>query len=104
MVGRSGQGTRATPAGTGESTSYFTGGLQFSPGAGGKNKKFVKIFLDSSFGKAMAVVDTVPPEVVQQVAEYFDVLSEPMRLRILNVLRGRKMCSGAGRSHSNQSG
>ena len=40
----------------------------------------------------MAVVDTVPPEVVQQVAEYFDVLSEPMRLRILNVLRGGERC------------
>ncbi|MFM7471369.1 MAG: ArsR/SmtB family transcription factor [Nodosilinea sp.] len=40
----------------------------------------------------MAVVDTVPPEVVQQVAEYFDVLSEPMRLRILNVLQGGERC------------
>ncbi|MBU6229868.1 MAG: winged helix-turn-helix domain-containing protein [Cyanobacteria bacterium REEB459] len=40
----------------------------------------------------MAVVDTVPPEVVQQVAEYFDVLGEPMRLRILNVLQGGERC------------
>jgi DNA-binding transcriptional ArsR family regulator len=38
------------------------------------------------------VVDTVPPEVVQQVAEYFSVLSEPMRLRILNLLRDGEKC------------
>ncbi|MEY3869983.1 MAG: hypothetical protein RLZZ338_3874 [Cyanobacteriota bacterium] len=34
----------------------------------------------------------VPIEVVQQVAEYFSVLSEPMRLRILNLLRGGEKC------------
>ncbi len=38
------------------------------------------------------MVDTVPPEVVQQVAEYFSVLSEPMRLRILNLLRDSEKC------------
>ena len=34
----------------------------------------------------------VPPEVVQQVAEYFSILSEPMRLRILNLLRDGEKC------------
>ena len=34
----------------------------------------------------------VPPEVIQQVAEYFSILSEPMRLRILNVLRDGEKC------------
>jgi DNA-binding transcriptional ArsR family regulator len=34
----------------------------------------------------------VPQEVVQQVAEYFSVLSEPMRLKILNVLRDGEKC------------
>ena len=29
----------------------------------------------------------VSPEVVQQLAEYFGLLSEPMRLRLLNLLR-----------------
>ncbi len=36
--------------------------------------------------------NSVPPEVVQQVAEYFGVLSEPMRLRILNLLRDGEKC------------
>lgn len=36
--------------------------------------------------------ETVPAEVVQQVAEYFGVLSEPMRLRILNLLRDGEKC------------
>jgi DNA-binding transcriptional ArsR family regulator len=39
-----------------------------------------------------APLDSVPTEVVQQVAEYFGVLSEPMRLRILNVLRDGEKC------------
>ena len=34
----------------------------------------------------------VPQEVVLQVAEYFSVLSEPMRLKILNLLRDREQC------------
>jgi DNA-binding transcriptional ArsR family regulator len=34
----------------------------------------------------------VPPEVVQQLAEYFSVLGEPMRLRILNLLRDGEKC------------
>jgi DNA-binding transcriptional ArsR family regulator len=34
----------------------------------------------------------VPHEVVQQVAEYFSVLGEPMRLRILNALRDGEKC------------
>lgn len=37
-------------------------------------------------------VESVPPEVVQQVAEYFGVLSEPMRLRILNALKDGEKC------------
>ncbi|HEY9620830.1 MAG TPA: metalloregulator ArsR/SmtB family transcription factor [Crinalium sp.] len=40
----------------------------------------------------MNSAESVPPEVVQQVAEYFSVLSEPMRLRILNVLRDGEKC------------
>ncbi|HIK57151.1 MAG TPA: helix-turn-helix transcriptional regulator [Synechococcales cyanobacterium M55_K2018_004] len=36
--------------------------------------------------------DVIPPEIVQQVAEYFSVLSEPTRLKILNVLRGQEKC------------
>lgn len=34
----------------------------------------------------------VPPEVVQQVAEYFSLLSEPMRLRLLHLLRDDEKC------------
>ncbi|MBW4575522.1 MAG: metalloregulator ArsR/SmtB family transcription factor [Aphanothece sp. CMT-3BRIN-NPC111] len=34
----------------------------------------------------------VPQEVVLQVAEYFSILSEPMRLKILNLLRDREKC------------
>lgn len=34
----------------------------------------------------------VPSEVVQQVADYFSVLGEPMRLRILNLLRDGEKC------------
>jgi DNA-binding transcriptional ArsR family regulator len=33
-----------------------------------------------------------PSEIVQQVAEYFSLLSEPMRLRLLNLLRDREKC------------
>ncbi|WP_088890879.1 ArsR/SmtB family transcription factor [Leptolyngbya ohadii] len=40
----------------------------------------------------MNTAETVPSEVVQQVADYFSVLSEPMRLRILNVLRDGEKC------------
>ncbi|MDX2216694.1 MAG: metalloregulator ArsR/SmtB family transcription factor [Oculatellaceae cyanobacterium bins.114] len=40
----------------------------------------------------MESAESVPLEVVQQVAEYFGVLSEPMRLRILNVLRDGEKC------------
>lgn len=40
----------------------------------------------------MKTADSVPSEVVQQVAEYFDVLSEPMRLKILNALRDGEKC------------
>ncbi|WP_353932089.1 metalloregulator ArsR/SmtB family transcription factor [Okeanomitos corallinicola TIOX110] len=35
---------------------------------------------------------TVPPEVVQQVAEYFSLLSEPMRLRLLHLLQDDEKC------------
>ncbi len=34
----------------------------------------------------------VPPEVVQEVAEYFSLLSEPMRLRLLHLLRDGEKC------------
>lgn len=34
----------------------------------------------------------VPQEVVQQLAEYFSILGEPMRLRILNLLRDGEKC------------
>jgi DNA-binding transcriptional ArsR family regulator len=40
----------------------------------------------------MRSVETVSSEVVQQVADYFSVLSEPMRLRILNLLRDGEKC------------
>ncbi len=40
----------------------------------------------------MTPTKTVSPEVVQQVAEYFAILSEPMRLRILNLLHGGEKC------------
>ncbi|HHP7244936.1 MAG: ArsR/SmtB family transcription factor [Elainellaceae cyanobacterium] len=40
----------------------------------------------------MKSIESVPAEVVQQVAEYFSVLSEPMRLRILNLLRDGEKC------------
>jgi DNA-binding transcriptional ArsR family regulator len=40
----------------------------------------------------MQPTKSVPPEVVQQVAEYFSVLGEPMRLRILNLLRDGEKC------------
>ncbi|MDJ0678129.1 MAG: metalloregulator ArsR/SmtB family transcription factor [Calothrix sp. MO_167.B42] len=34
----------------------------------------------------------LPTEVVQQVAEYFSLLSEPMRLRLLHLLRDEEKC------------
>ena len=34
----------------------------------------------------------VPQAVVQQVAEYFSILAEPMRLRLLNLLRSGEKC------------
>jgi DNA-binding transcriptional ArsR family regulator len=37
-------------------------------------------------------MESVPPEVVQQVADYFGVLSEPMRLKILNLLGSGEKC------------
>ncbi|WP_416673890.1 ArsR/SmtB family transcription factor [Egbenema bharatensis] len=40
----------------------------------------------------MKTAESVPTEVVQQVAEYFGVLSEPMRLRLLNLLRDGEKC------------
>ncbi len=40
----------------------------------------------------MRSAESVPVEVVQQVADYFSVLSEPMRLRILNLLRDGEKC------------
>lgn len=40
----------------------------------------------------MSRLKTVPQEVVQQVSEYFSILSEPMRLRLLNLLREGEKC------------
>lgn len=40
----------------------------------------------------MKLTKRVPPEVMQQVAEYFSLLSEPMRLRLLNLLRDGEKC------------
>ncbi|MEQ9356817.1 MAG: metalloregulator ArsR/SmtB family transcription factor [Coleofasciculus chthonoplastes F3-SA18-01] len=40
----------------------------------------------------MPRLKTVPQEVVQQVSEYFSILSEPMRLRLLNLLREGEKC------------
>jgi DNA-binding transcriptional ArsR family regulator len=40
----------------------------------------------------MRSAESVPVEIVQQVADYFSVLSEPMRLRILNLLRDDEKC------------
>jgi len=37
-------------------------------------------------------MEPVPTDVVQQVAAYFSILSEPMRLRILNLLRDGEKC------------
>ncbi|ANV82962.1 transcriptional regulator [Picosynechococcus sp. PCC 7003] len=34
----------------------------------------------------------MPPEVLQQVASYFSVLGEPMRLRILSLLQDGERC------------
>jgi DNA-binding transcriptional ArsR family regulator len=43
-------------------------------------------------GVAMSVRNEVPTEIVQQVADYFSVLAEPMRLRIFNALRDGELC------------
>ncbi len=40
----------------------------------------------------MKLGNPLPPEVVQQVAEYFSLLSEPMRLRLLHQLSGGEKC------------
>jgi len=40
----------------------------------------------------MKSLKPVPQEVVHQVAEYFSVLGEPMRLKILNLLRDGEKC------------
>ncbi|MDB9526833.1 metalloregulator ArsR/SmtB family transcription factor [Oscillatoria sp. CS-180] len=37
-------------------------------------------------------MEPVPIDVVQQVAAYFGILSEPMRLKILNLLRDGEKC------------
>jgi DNA-binding transcriptional ArsR family regulator len=34
----------------------------------------------------------LPQEVLQQVAEYFSILSEPMRLKLLNLLKDGEKC------------
>jgi DNA-binding transcriptional ArsR family regulator len=40
----------------------------------------------------MKPAQPLPQEVTQQVAEYFSILSEPMRLRLLNLLRNEERC------------
>ena len=37
-------------------------------------------------------MEPISAEVIQQVADYFSVLSEPMRLRILNLLKSGEKC------------
>ena len=37
-------------------------------------------------------MEPISAEVIQQVADYFSVLSEPMRLKILNLLRSGEKC------------
>lgn len=39
-----------------------------------------------------SLTQPVPPEVIQHVADYFSILGEPMRLRILNLLRDGEKC------------
>lgn len=41
---------------------------------------------------SMTVVQSVPPEILEQVAEYFNILSNPMRLQILNLLGDGEKC------------
>ncbi len=41
---------------------------------------------------AMNRAQPLPQEVLQQVAEYFSILSEPMRLKLLNLLRDGEKC------------
>ncbi|KPQ31374.1 MAG: ArsR family transcriptional regulator [Phormidium sp. OSCR] len=38
------------------------------------------------------VQQPIPQEVTKHVAEYFSILSEPMRLKILNLLRDEERC------------
>lgn len=40
----------------------------------------------------MKLPQPVPLEVVQQVAEYFSILSEPMRLKLLNMMCDGEKC------------
>ena len=40
----------------------------------------------------MKLAKPVPQEVVLQLAQYFSILGEPMRLRILNILRDGEKC------------
>ena len=40
----------------------------------------------------MPTAKSIPLEVIQPVAEYFSILSEPMRLRILNLLGDGEKC------------
>jgi DNA-binding transcriptional ArsR family regulator len=55
-------------------------------------------FTGKIWGSVLVMVDPmksaqpVPQEVVQQVADYFSILSEPMRLKILNLLRDGEKC------------
>ena len=48
--------------------------------------------MGNSLGPAMKRAQPLPPEVLQQVAEYFSILSEPMRLKLLNLLRNGEKC------------
>jgi DNA-binding transcriptional ArsR family regulator len=43
--------------------------------------------IDRSSREICAVMKSLPPEALDQVAAYFQALSEPTRLRILNLLR-----------------
>lgn len=40
----------------------------------------------------MKTARAVPQEIIDYVADYFSILSEPMRLRLLNLLRNEEKC------------
>lgn len=45
-----------------------------------------------SHSSLMAIANPVPPEVLEEVAQYFNILSNPLRLQILNLLGEGEKC------------